>query len=119
MIESAHHVYLDDWQVFAWIYVAMSVLLFAAPSVLEWRTQAIMIGALCVVLAFIRWLGLEPKLFSRGWFIQFAYSDTTFENLARLIQVAIFAIGFFALFRGLWSIGLATLRQPREEKKKK
>lgn len=109
---------LGQWRAPAFLYLALSTLLFAAPQWDEWKSLAGGIGALWLLLWGGEYLGLQAGFLSRGWFIRVFYSEPVFDSLVLLLATALLALALLAAWRAGTAFARATFLPKKKRRTK-
>jgi hypothetical protein len=91
---------LQSWRTAVFLYLAASILIYAAPRLSEWGHVAAAIAGAAVLLAGLDFLGLRAGWLSRGWYIQKYYGPIASEGLALLLTIALLTLAASALAVG-------------------
>jgi hypothetical protein len=104
------------WRAPAFLYLAVSTLVYAAPTWTEWKALAAGIAAIALVIWGCDYLGLHAGFLTRGWFIRTFYSERVFEALTLLLAAALVALLLFVVVRAGTAFARATLLPRRRSK---
>jgi hypothetical protein len=92
---------LRSWHAAAFLYLAVSILVYAAPRLSEWAHVAASIAGAALFLAALDFLGLRAGWLSRGWYIRKYYGPVAAEGLALLLALSLLTLAASALALGL------------------